>query len=58
MDRALVKREKEGKKSIWRSGKECFDWWITGKRAEKIDMGDEEPKEINLFGLMCDESYL
>ena len=58
MDRALVKREKEGKKIMWRSGKECFEWWITGKRAEKIDMGDEEPKEINLFGLMCDESYL
>ena len=27
-DRMIQKRAKDGLKTVWKSGKECFDWWM------------------------------
>lgn len=35
-DRMIEKRKSEGKETSWKSGKECFEWWIE-KEAERDD---------------------
>ena len=33
-DRMIVKRNEKGLKTKWKSGQECFDWWLQAKRYD------------------------
>ena len=53
MDEAISKRKIDGKKCIFSTGKESFDWWISGEKME-----DQDAPTISLWGVIGDESYL